>query len=44
MTTKSIKLLEMQGLDDLLKCINKDLNKWRNKQYFWDGRLVNKQF
>ena len=34
----------MRGLHDVLKCINKDLNKWRENQCLWEGRLiVNKQ-
>lgn len=42
--TKTINLLETRVLHDVLKCINKDLNKRRENQYLWEGRLiVNKQ-
>lgn len=42
--TKTINWLETRVLHDVLKCINKDLNKWRENQYLWEGRLVvNKQ-
>lgn len=34
----------MQGPHDLLKCINKDLNEWKEKRYLWKGRhTVTKQ-
>lgn len=34
----------MQELYDLLKCIKKDLKKWKDKPYSKKGRLiVNKQ-